>query len=134
MAELRLVYRGDRKVEMVNQTSGCTIETHAPEAGKALASNTPIDLVAGALAACTLSMLAAGGKVQGYDPTGATAEVSYTMDARHTRLETIRVVLHLEALQLNAKQRVAVERIARSCPVYQSLREDLEKKFDFIYE
>lgn len=134
MAKLQLVYKGDKKVEIANQSSGCTIVTHAPEAGKAVESNTPIDLVAGALAACTLSMLAVGEKVQGYNLAGATAEVDYTMDAQHTRLTTITIALHLEPLHLDAKQRQVVERIAKSCPVYQSLREDIEKKFDFIYE
>ncbi len=95
----------------------------------------PVDLLAMAVASCTLSMVTAALEGRGIDPTGSHIIANYTMaDAPH-RMDSISIALHLpRALAGDEKLATVILRTAQKCPVATSLSAEMDKQVEMVFD
>lgn len=84
----------------------------------------PGDVLAGALAACTASMISYTAKSRGFDPGAVKVEVDYTMSMSPHRIGSFAVTV-TGAKPLDAKSQKILEGAAKSCPVKASLNPEI---------
>lgn len=127
-------YLGAKKVRLVHEPSGAELITDAPRDNQGEGSAfSPTDLVAGALAACMMTILAMAAEHDGLNVTGAELRVEKHMESNPRRIAAIEVVLRLPA-RIPPEQRERLERAARACPVYHSLRSDMKVDTRFLWD
>lgn len=132
MVTIREKYLGDLRVECTHVKSGSIIVTDAPvdNNGKGEAFS-PTDLCAASLGACAMTIIGIYGKQHGVDVNGATLEITKTMAADPRRIGKIEVIFHMPDRDYTDKQKVMIERAAKTCPVHLSLGADVEQVFEF---
>jgi putative redox protein len=127
MVEIRLNYQGDLRCRAVHVPSGSEILTDAPvdNHGKGAAFS-PTDLLAAALASCTMTVIGIVAGRKGIVLDGMEASVRKFMSAEAPR-RVSRLELDL-ALPLppDHPDRPLLEGAARSCPVHHSIHPDIE--------
>ena len=125
-------YRGDLRVECIHLQSGTVIMTNAPtdNQGKGEAFS-PTDLCATALAACAMTIIGAYGKNHNINVDGMEAAVTKVMTANPRRIQRIEVIITMPDKEYSEKEKVSIERAARSCPVHASLHQDMEQVIAF---
>ncbi len=132
MSTFTLAYSGDLRVECLHTNSGATLITDAPKdnqgQGRAFS---PSDLLAVALATCATTLMGIYAKNHGLDLSGMTAAVNKTMGANPRRVSGVEIVWNIPERGLDPERKKAVERAAMTCPVFQSVHPDLEKKITF---
>lgn len=125
-------YLGDLHCVARHGPSGATLETDAPidNHGKGEAFS-PTDLLGTALATCIGTILGILARHQGWDFTGMHLEVEKHMATSGIRrIARLPLDIHMP-VDLDPKNRVQVELAAQSCPVYRSLRPDIEAPIRF---
>lgn len=125
-------YNGDLRVECTHVASGATIVTDAPvdNNGKGQAFS-PTDLCAAALGACAMTIIGIYGEHHNVDVTGTTMEINKTMAKDPRRIAKIEVIFNFPARNYSDKEKLMIERAARTCPVHKSLGADVEQEFIF---
>ena len=118
MATIIETYSGGLRVECEHTQSGTKIITDAPtdNNGKGEAYS-PTDLCCAALGV-----------------RGTRVEVNKTMAADPRRIGKIEVVFKMPARNYSDKEKIMMEKAARSCPVHLSLGADVEQVFTFIWQ
>ena len=129
----KVVYKGDLRTEAIHLQSGNTIITDAPvdNEGKGKAFS-PTDLVATALASCMLTIMGIIAKRDGIMIEGTTADVEKIMVSNPRRIGEIRLIINFP-YPISSKDQVKLERAAHTCPVSDSLNNDLNEIVEFIY-
>jgi uncharacterized OsmC-like protein len=92
----------------------------------------PTDLVAVALATCILTTLGIGAAAHDLNIDGAECEVTKIMASNPRRVAEI--VIHTtfpKSKPFTKKQQEVIERIAHTCPVFESLHPDCKKTLTF---
>ena len=119
MATMKAKYLGQLRVECEHVASGTKMMTDAPvdNCGKGEAFS-PTDLCA-----------AAG--LHNIDLEGTEMEITKTMGTEPRRIVRIGIDIFMPAKAYSAKDRIVLERVAQTCPVYYSLNEHLEKSVRF---
>ncbi|MGQ0635423.1 MAG: OsmC family protein [Planctomycetaceae bacterium] len=136
--EIDVVYEGDLHCAATHGPSRTTLATDAPvdNQGKG-ESFSPTDLVATALATCTLTTMGIVARRNNLDMTGATAHVVKEMVQQPTRrIGALRVTISFpadKAARLGPADRSKLEAAAWHCPVHKSLHPDVEAPIEFIY-
>ena len=128
-----VTYTGDLRTSCTHTRSGSTIETDAPVDNHGKGERfSPTDLVATALAACIVTTIGIATSVHELDITGAECEVTKIMVPDPRRIGEIKVHMRFPKSQpFTDKQKAIIERIARTCPVFESLHPDLVKTMTF---
>lgn len=126
-------YLGKLRVKNTHLQSGDQYLTDAPtdNHGKGEAFS-PTDTVATALANCMLTTMAIKTEDMGIDLVGTYAEVTKTMAADPRRISKIEVHVVFPNTYTEKEQKI-LERIAKHCPVNQSLHPDMERVMTFTY-
>ena len=129
----KVIYEGELRTQATHLQSGKTIYTDAPvdNQGKGNAFS-PTDLVATSLASCMLTIMGIVARRDGILLEGAVAEVEKIMVKDPRRIGEIKIKFIFKHT-IEEKDRVKLERAARTCPVSGSLHQDLKENFDFIY-
>jgi len=126
-----VTYLGNLRCESTHLKSGSTYHTDAPvdNNGKGEAFS-PTDTVAAALASCMLTVM--GIKAQDLDVqlAGSEAAVTKHMGTDPRRISQIEVVLTMHG-NCDKRTQLILERIALTCPVYNSLHTDVKKRVTF---
>lgn len=127
MVEITVKYVGDLSCEAKHGPSGCEVTTDAPvdNQGRGL-SFSPTDLVATALASCMATILGIAARREGWALEGMRLRVEKHMAASGPRRIARLPVDIWMPIALPHAQRVEVERLARTCPVHQSVHPDIE--------
>ncbi len=127
-------YLGQLRTEAVHVRSGKKIITDAPldNHGKGEAFS-PTDLLSTSLACCMMTLMGIAADARQIQLNGLQARVVKHMASAPRRVERIEVHISLNGTQLTDDQRHILEHAARTCPVAQSLREDLVKEMTFTY-
>ncbi|MDB5257941.1 MAG: hypothetical protein JWM14_2636 [Chitinophagaceae bacterium] len=137
MKQMEVEYLGDLRTEGTHLKSGIKIITDAPvdNNGKGEAFS-PTDLTAFSLASCIITTMGIQANKNGWNITGIHAEVEKIMSATPPRkIAGVRVKLTFPAsAPKDAETRVALEKIAETCPVALSLHPDLKQEVEFIYQ
>ena len=129
----KVIYEGELRTQATHLQSGQTIYTDAPvdNQGKGNAFS-PTDLVATSLASCMLTIMGIVARRDGILLEGAVAEVEKIMVKDPRRIGEIKIKFIFKHT-IEEKDRVKLERAARTCPVSGSLHQDLKENIDFIY-
>jgi len=129
----KVIYEGELRTKATHLQSGKTIYTDAPvdNQGKGDAFS-PTDLVATSLASCMLTIMGIVARRDGILLEGTVAEVEKIMVKDPRRIGEIKIKFIFKH-KIEDKDRVKLERAARTCPVSGSLHQDLKENIDFIY-
>ena len=132
--EIKGEYEGDLRVKLTHGPSGWTLETDAPidNQGKG-ARFSPTDLVVTALGACMMTIMGIVAKRDGIKLDGATFRSEKHMTENPRRIGKIILEFYMPK-GLTEEQKVKLEKFARTCPVHQALKSDIEQDIRFIYE
>ena len=129
----KVIYRGNLRTEATHLASNQKIITDAPidNHGKGEAFS-PTDLVATSLASCMMTIMGIVANRNKIDIKGATAKVKKSMGENPRRISEIKIEFHFFNT-ISMQDRKKLERVAKSCPVSNSLNENLLENLNFIY-
>ena len=126
-------YKGDLRTEAVHLDSGEQIHTDAPKDNEGKGETfSPTDLVATSLASCMITVMGIKAKQHGINMVGTTADVVKEMAADPRRISAIRINIHF-LNNYSDKERILLERTANTCPVRNSLSDELAVEIHFNY-
>jgi uncharacterized OsmC-like protein len=126
-------YIGDLKVELTHAPSGAQIKTAAPVDNQGDGSTfSPTDLVASAFGACMMTLIGIAAKKHDINLDGLRFSLEKRMASDPRRIGSIPIQIHMPA-GLSPENRLKLERAALTCPVHNSLPDELERKIEFIY-
>ena len=127
-------YLGDLRCAAEHVRSGERFITDAPldNKGKGEAFS-PTDLMSTSLACCMITLMGIAANERGLLLTSLEEKVVKHMAADPRRVARIEVHISLDGSKLSEKERIILERAARTCPVALSLREDLVQEVTFTY-
>ncbi len=134
MVTIGVTYRSGLRCQAIHEPSGQTLFTDAPldNNGKG-ESFSPTDLVATALGACLATVMGIVAEREGVDLEGMKITVSKEMIADPKR-RIARLTTRIEMpVPLTSGLKAKLEYAARSCPVKESLRSDVETPIQFVY-
>lgn len=132
MVHIEAVYDGDLHTTCRHGPSGAEIATDAPvdNQGRGEAFS-PTDLLAASLGSCMLTVMGIVAQRHDWKLDGARARVEKHMVAQPQRRVGRLVVRFAMPDGLPEQSRAVLERAARTCPVHQSLRPDVDVDLAF---
>lgn len=136
MKTSNILYLGELRTNATHLASKNTIITDAPldNHGKGEAFS-PTDLAATSLAACLLTVVGIYAQNNGIDMRKSHASVQKIMSGdAPRRIVQINVdVNFITSVALDVKDQIIFERIAKTCPVSQSLHPDIVQNMVFTF-
>lgn len=122
-----VTYEQDLITTATHLYSGTTLSTDAPldNHGKASAFS-PTDLVSVALASCMISILAIHYKGRGLSLLPIKSQIKKVMAANPRRISEIHIEFDFGANNFSAEELVHLERLAKACPVANSLSKEIK--------
>jgi putative redox protein len=134
MVTIALTYRGELRCEAVHGPSGTHLLTDAPvdNQGRGEAFS-PTDLVATALASCMMTIMGIVARRDAIAIAGLRCQAEKHMTASPPRRIARLVLRFAMPAALDAGQREALERAARTCPVALSLHPEVTVEIAFAY-
>lgn len=134
MVEMNAEYKGQLSCTLTHGPSGCELITDAPKDNHGLGrSFSPTDLLASALASCTLTVMAIYAERHNISLVGAKAHITKEMAAdpiRRVSKLTVKISLPKTVPE---EQRAAIERAGHTCPVSQSLHPNTQQHITVEY-
>jgi putative redox protein len=134
MITITATYDGELRCTATHGPSGSTLVTDAPvdNHGKG-ESFSPTDLVATALATCTMTVMGILAQREGIDLRGMRVRVEkHMVNQPVRRIGRLPVRITIPG-QPTPEQRRKLEASARACPVHRSLHPDIDAPIDFEY-
>ncbi|HEX8371926.1 MAG TPA: OsmC family protein [Chthoniobacterales bacterium] len=134
MVQINISYEGGLHCSATHGPSGNSLTTDAPVDNQGKGETfSPTDLVATALGTCMATTMDIYARRKNIDLTGmkitVKKEMSTSAPRKISKLETeIWIPISLQTDDLRT-----IEKVAFSCPVHQSLREEVEKPITFHY-
>jgi len=129
----KVVYSGNLRTKATHVASNQKIITDAPidNHGKGEAFS-PTDLVATSLASCMMTIMGIIADRNQINIDGTIAEVKKNMGENPRRISEIRIEFNFFN-SISLEDRKKLERVAKSCPVSNSLSKNLSEILNFIY-
>ena len=133
MVQVTASYQGEKHCEVQHGPSGSLLETDAPVDNDGKGERfSPTDLMGAALSTCILTVMSIVAERDGVDLRGTRVEVEKHMVTNPRRIGRLPAkVYFIEGITKD--YRAKLERTARTCPVHESLRADIEAPIEFIY-
>lgn len=122
--------QADMVVESRHRKTGAVIRTQAAIVEKP-AYFSAIDLCATGLASCILNILEGYARVRNMNVAGMHATVTTSIDEQPFRIRRILVDIFMPDGRFSPKDRIAMPRAIRTCPIHKSLHPDIEQIFSF---
>ncbi|HNQ59503.1 MAG TPA: OsmC family protein [Bacteroidales bacterium] len=134
MATIETIYLGELRTKATHLQSGSSIITDAPldNQGRGEAFS-PTDLLAAALASCMLTIMGIAARTHGFNLDGTKAEITKIMESNPRRVGEIIIHLYFPPHPFTEKEKQIIRNSAFTCPVYQSLNEQLKKTVHFHF-
>lgn len=133
MAKIETICLGNLRSEVTHTQSGNKLITDAPTDNQGKGEYfSPTDLVATALGSCMLTVMDMYGKLHGMDLTGTKVVTDKIMSANPRRIGEIQVDIYFTG-NFSDTQKVALKRVADTCPVGKSLHPDLKQTINFHF-
>jgi putative redox protein len=131
-----VIYEGDLRTVATHLQSGSVIETDAPTDNQGKGERfSPTDIVSTALGTCMMTIMGIKARDMNVDLKGMKIDVHKIMKADPRRIGGINLTFNFpNVLQTDEKQRIILERAARTCPVIYSIHPDIEVKMEFNWE
>ena len=133
MATVTGKYLGGLRVEAKHEASGATMISDAPaDNGGEGRSFSPTDMCAMSLGMCALTIMGLYAKNHGLDIDGTTYSVTKVMsDKPPRRIARLEVIFSFPDKGYTDKDKLSLERAAKTCPVHLSLHPEVEQKLVF---
>jgi uncharacterized OsmC-like protein len=124
----RIVYEGGLRTTSTHLQSGSLIETDAPTDNQGKGERfSPTDMVGTALAACMLTTMAIRARDMENQLKGMNIEVEKIMASNPRRISRLNIIFHHPpGFTATEEQKRNLENIAMTCPVKQSIHQDIE--------
>ena len=134
MATSKITYTGELRTTAVHLKSGKEIITDAPtdNQGKGDACS-PTYLLATSLGNCMLTIVDITARSHGFNIDGTTAEVTKLMGENPRRVSEIHVHLQFPTSNYSEREKIIIERAAKTCPVAYCLHPDIKQEITFSY-
>ncbi len=132
----QVTYCGNLRTQCTHLRSGQSILTDAPtdNHGRGEAFS-PTDLMSTALASCMFTIMGIKAQDLQIDLNGMKADVLKVMADQPRKVSRIEMDIHFpEDLIISEKNKKILENAARTCPVYLSLSESMEKVIRFHWK
>ncbi len=133
MATIQSEYLGDFRTRATHVRSGNMLITDAPidNQGRGEAFS-PSDLLSAALSSCMLTIMGIAAREHQWDIEGTTVETTKIMGIDPRRVSRLEIEFTFpKDKSYTEKQRLILERAAKTCPVFYSLNPEMEKIISF---
>lgn len=133
MATIKNEYLGELRTRATHLKSGNSLITDAPidNQGKGEAFS-PSDLLATALGSCMLTIMGIAAREHHIDLEKVELETTKGMAENPRRVSRLDIVFKFpEGQQYTDKEKVILEKSARTCPVFYSLHPEIEMNLQF---
>ncbi len=134
MVRIDVVYEGDLRTVAVHGPSSSQLATDAPVDNRGRGESfSPTDLLATALGTCMFTLMGITAREEGWPIEGARLAIDKQMAAEPRRVG--RLVLRFEMPGgLGPSAQETLERVARTCPVAQSIHPGIELEVEFAWQ
>jgi len=131
----KITYNGDLRTTATHLKSGTVIETDAPTDNHGKGERfSPTDLVATALGSCMLSIMGIVAGRHALNIEGSECDIEKIMEANPRRIGEIKATVTMRGSSVfTDKDKQLLEHAAMTCPVFQSLSENLKKTVHFSW-
>lgn len=132
----KVTYEGNLHTLATHTRSGSTIETDAPTDNGGQGSRfSPTDLVAAALASCMCTVMGIAANARNMPLGRIVCQVEKIMVPNPRRIGEIKIDLRFEGGldTYSPEWKESLERIALTCPVFESLHPDCIKTINFYW-
>ena len=128
-----VIYEGELRTVATHLQSGRVIETDAPTDNHGRGERfSPTDLVATALGSCMMTIMGVKARDMDVDLRGVSIGIQKIMTSDPRRIAGIHLTFHFpNTLMVDEKQKLILERAARTCPVIYSIHPDIEVQLAF---
>lgn len=127
-----IIYQGDLRCKAMHLQSGTVVETDAPTDNRGKGEKfSPTDTLCVSLATCIITTMALKARDMNIELKDTKIDVTKHMLSDPRRIGEIDVVLNFPSLQLDAKDKLILERIGNNCPVTKSLHPDLKMNIQY---
>lgn len=133
-ATSKVSYHGNLRTEAIHLKSGDAILTDAPtdNNGKGEAFS-PTDLVATSLASCMITIMGIKARSMHLNIEGTEAVIQKFMTSNPRKISKIHIDLSMPPGQYSDKDKIILERAAKTCPVALTLSQEVEQEIDFSW-
>jgi putative redox protein len=134
MATIEVTYEDHSRCEVVHTASGQQLKAEIQPAGSSGSrAFSPTDLLAAAFAVGLAIRLAEAAESESLDLKGMRIKVTKEMSADSgERIGQLSALVEVP-LQLTSRMKAVFERAARTCPVKESLRAEIETTVQFLF-
>lgn len=132
----KIIYSGNLHTEATHIKSGTTIQTDAPtdNNGKGECFS-PTDLVATALGSCMITLMGITANKHNLNIEGTECEIEKIMESNPRRIGEIKVRMKMKgSAAFSQKEKNLLHNAAMTCPVFQSLSEQMKKTVTFTWD
>jgi putative redox protein len=127
-------YKGGKKIELIHEQSGTSIQTDAPKDNNGDGSSfSPTDLAASSLIACIMTIMTIKAEQKQIALDGMHGSVIKEMSQEPRRIGKLTLEIHMPS-GLSEKERKLFEAVAQTCPVHYSLHPEITVASEFIYD
>ncbi|HMH33470.1 MAG TPA: OsmC family protein [Puia sp.] len=128
-----VIYEGELRTVATHLQSGTVIETDAPTDNQGRGECfSPTDLVATALGSCMMTIMGVKARDMDMDLRGVSIGIQKIMTSDPRRIAGIHLTFNFpKSLQVDEKQKLILERAARTCPVIYSIHPDIDVQVSF---
>lgn len=133
MATIKNEYLGELRTRATHLRSGNSLITDAPvdNQGKGEAFS-PSDLLATALGSCMLTIMGIAAREHHIDLEKVELETTKVMTDNPRRVSRLDIVFNFpKGQQYSDKEKVILEKAAKTCPVFYSIHPEIEKNIQF---
>ncbi len=122
-----------KKCLLIHEPSGAAIHTAAPVDNNGDGSSfSPTDLCAGSLVTCMVTIASLWADANEVDLAGTTFSIQKHMSGNPRRIGRLDVTINFPK-NVPENKRETLELAAKSCPVHQSLKNEIETPVTFSY-
>ncbi len=127
-----IIYQGDLRCKATHLQSGTVVETDAPTDNRGKGEKfSPTDILCVSLATCIITTMALKARDMNIELKDTKINVTKHMLKDPRRVAQIDVTIHFPQLQLDAKDKLILERTGNNCPVTKSLHPDLKTNIEY---
>ncbi|PCI94775.1 MAG: osmotically inducible protein OsmC [Flavobacteriales bacterium] len=135
MSTSKIIYKGNLRTEAVHLKSNAIIITDAPTDNKGKGEAfSPTDMVATALGSCMLTIIGIKSEEHNIDIENIKMNITKVMSAAPRKISEIIVEFDFLGKSYTNKEKIIIEKSAKSCPVALSLDPELKQTVLFNFK
>lgn len=128
-------YLGDLKIIATHERSGIQLITDAPIDNNGKGSSfSPTDLLATSLGLCMTTIMGMAAQTHGFSMQGVRGDITKIMSDNPRKVSEVVVDLYFPDGEYTDKEKLIIQRCAKTCPVAFSLHTDLAQTVNIHFE